>query len=78
MATKTLTITEEAYRKLKMRKRKNESFSDVINRVMPYTDWSDFIGILSRNSAEKLKQSIEESRTEWTLHDEQIYKKMGN
>ena len=78
MATKTLTITEEAYRKLKMRKRKNESFSDVINRVMPYTDWSDFIGILSRNSAEKLKKSIEESRKELTLHDGQIYKKMGN
>lgn len=64
MATKTITITEEAYSKLKMRKKPNESFSQVINRVMPYTDWSDLTGILSRKSAETLNASIRESRKE--------------
>ncbi len=62
MATKTITITEEAYGKLKMRKKENESFSEVINRVMPYTDWKDFIGILSPKSANRLERSIKESR----------------
>ncbi len=35
MATKTITITEEAYGKLKMRKKGNDSFGDVINRIAP-------------------------------------------
>ena len=64
MATKTITITEEAYGKLKMRKKENESFSEVINRVMPYTDWADFVGILSKKSVNKLEKSIRESRKE--------------
>ncbi len=64
MATKTITITEEAYEKLKMRKKENESFSEVINRVMPYTDWRDFIGIFSETSALKLEKSIKKSRRE--------------
>ena len=64
MATKTITITERAYEKLKLRKKENESFSDVINRVMPYTDWKDFIGVLSTKSANRLRKSIRESRKE--------------
>ncbi len=64
MATKTITITERAYEKLKLRKKENESFSDVINRVMPYTDWKDFIGIFSEASALKLERSIKKMRKE--------------
>ena len=64
MATKTITITEEAYEKLKLRKKESESFSEVINRVMPYTDWTAFVGVLSGKSADKLEKSIEESRKE--------------
>ncbi len=64
MATKTITITEAAYEKLKMRKKENESFSDVINRVMPYTDWNEFIGIFSEKSALKLERSIKKVRKE--------------
>lgn len=33
MATKTITITEDAYRQLRGLKRANESFSDVIERL---------------------------------------------
>ncbi len=65
MATKTITITEEAYGKLKLRKKGNESFSDVINRIAPYAKWEDFIGILSEESAKKLRESVEESRRSW-------------
>jgi len=65
MATKTITITEAAYHKLKMRKRGKESFSDVINRMMPYTNWMDFVGVLSKKSADGLRKSVEESRRSW-------------
>ncbi len=65
MATKTITITEEAYNKLKIRKKGKESFSDVINRTMPYSDWEDLVGVLSKKSADNLMKSVEESRKSW-------------
>ena len=77
MATKTITITEGAYEKLKMRKKENESFSDVINRTMPYTDWTEFIGVLSEESARKLEESIKESRKSWSKRLDEINKKLG-
>jgi len=33
MATKTISLTEEAYERLKAHKREDESFSDVVNRL---------------------------------------------
>jgi predicted CopG family antitoxin len=38
MATKTLTITEDAYERLKAHKRGDESFSDVVNRLSKSRD----------------------------------------
>ena len=35
MSTKTITITEEAYERLKSRKGKNQSFSEVIVQNLP-------------------------------------------
>ena len=78
MATKTITITEDAYGKLKIRKRKNESFSDVINRIMPYTNWLDFAGILSKESAQKLKKSVDEGRKEWEARSTRISERLGD
>lgn len=76
MATKTITITQGAYEKLKIRKRGNESFSDVINKIAPYTDWEDFVGILSKKSAEKLRKSVEESRKSWSKTSAEIERKL--
>ena len=76
MATKTITITEEAYNKLKVRKKGNESFSEVINRIAPFTDWSDFAGVLSKKSADKLEESIKELRKESEKRAERIARLM--
>ncbi|MBI2451502.1 antitoxin VapB family protein [Candidatus Pacearchaeota archaeon] len=64
MSTKTISITEEAYRRLaSLRERENESFSEVIKRVTGKTKLRDFFGILSKDATDELEETIIESRS---------------
>ena len=62
MATKTITVTEDAYEALKALKDKNESFSETILRVAKRKPLSYFYGCLSKESGEKLENAIMEAR----------------
>ena len=62
MATKTISITEDAYERLAALKNENESFSGVIGRITHKPKLSDFHGILSEEVADKLEKSIKELR----------------
>ena len=62
MPTRTISITEEAYERLKVRKENNESFSDVINKITGKRSIMDLAGILSKEQAEKLEKHIRERR----------------
>ncbi len=62
MATKTLTITEDAYERLAARKENNESFSEVIVRYFPKHSLMEIAGILTHEEAGSLRRSIAESR----------------
>jgi predicted CopG family antitoxin len=64
MATKTISITEEAYERLKALKKENESFSIVINRVVGKKKHKlrDLHGILAGRRGEALEKSIAEGR----------------
>lgn len=64
MATKTISITKEAYDRLKTRKAPGESFSDVIVRLTERKSLSEFAGMLSPSSAKALGEAIEEIRRE--------------
>ena len=73
MATKTISITEEAYERLKYRKNETESFSQVINRMTNKRELSDFFGILSREEADLLEKTIEKNRKiNSKLHEKRI------
>ena len=62
MAVKTITITDNAYTALKSLKNERESFSDTIMRIAGKKPLRSFIGILSKKSAEDIKDIIERRR----------------
>ena len=75
MATKTISITEDAYRRLaNQRIRENESFSEVINREFKKKfRLRDFHGIISKEAADALENSmIEDRKIHRELHEKRI------
>lgn len=62
MTTKTISLDEEAYERLKAHKREGESFSDVVKRIAGERSWMDVAGILSESEAETLSEIVEEGR----------------
>ncbi|HIJ97599.1 TPA: antitoxin VapB family protein [archaeon] len=58
MATKTLSITEEAYERLSARKEPLESFSDVIIKITGRASLAELAGVLSRKEAAELRANI--------------------
>jgi len=62
MATKTISLDEEAYERLKAHKREGESFSEVVKRIAGERSWTEVAGILSDTEAEDLERVIENGR----------------
>ena len=62
LATRTISITDEAYQRLKAKKETNESFTDVINRLTKKRSLMELVGILSDNELEILEKSVTKSR----------------
>lgn len=62
MATKTISLDEEAYERLKARKEEGESFSETVKRLAGERSWNEVVGILSEDEATDLETAIEEGR----------------
>ena len=69
MAVRTITVTEEAYRRLRAHKGDSESFSDVHIRLTRRQPASDLVGILSHETADSLRKAIAEDRARRRLLD---------
>ncbi len=76
MATKTLTITEDAYERLAVMKTGHESFSDVIIKNFPKHSLLELAGILSHGEAEQMRRRIAESRALSGKRMERIAKRL--
>ena len=60
MAFKTISLSEDAYRLLRARKRKGESFTEVVRRLAGPPTADEFEAILDAEEAEEL-QALAES-----------------
>lgn len=56
---RTIRLTEDAYCQLKRRKRDDESFSDIVSRLVGERSLLDLAGILTDEEAAELREVIE-------------------
>ena len=76
MATKTITITEDAYGLLAAEKKNKESFSDVIKTHFKKHSFSDLIGLLNDKEAEEFHKHVKESRAASSKRLDRIAKEL--
>ena len=62
MATKTLTITEDAYERLLNAKEREESFSEIIVKHFPKRSLLELAGLFSAKEADDLRAHIRARR----------------
>lgn len=62
MGSKNISISDEAYSRLKKFKGRNESFTDVINRLTNKATLLDLRGTLTKDEAESMLKNIREAR----------------
>jgi predicted CopG family antitoxin len=62
VAVRTITVTEEAYLRLRAHKGESESFSDVVIRLTRRRPLTDFAGVLSHETAKTLRVAVAEDR----------------
>jgi predicted CopG family antitoxin len=58
MGTRTISVSDEAYARLKALKRQGESFSDVISRLTSRKHLSELAGVLNEKEAKSLEKTI--------------------
>ena len=66
MGTKTISLEDSAYSKLKAAKRPGESFSDIVHRILGSREPSllEFTKLLDRKASEELVRAIARMREE--------------
>ena len=62
MPTRTISLDEEAYERLRAHKREGESFSDVVKRLAGERSWSEVAGILTNGEADALEDAVAAGR----------------
>ncbi len=62
MSTKTISITREAYDRLRARKGPEESFTDVILRLTDRRPLAEYAGMLGKTSVKAMRKAIEAAR----------------
>lgn len=66
MGSKTIGIRDEVYERLKARKRDDESFTDLVDRLLNEStpEWREGFGTLSKEDGDELERIVERSRSQ--------------
>ncbi|KXB05651.1 hypothetical protein AKJ50_00295 [candidate division MSBL1 archaeon SCGC-AAA382A13] len=64
MGTKTISIKDEAYERLRKFKKEGESFTDLINRLTRKRSLLELPELVEKEEAKSLEKAIEESSEE--------------
>ncbi|MWV40550.1 antitoxin VapB family protein [Natrialba sp. INN-245] len=64
MGTKTISLADDAYEKLKAHKREGESFSDVVRRLTGGVTLAEYHGTLEEDTADELAAIVDRRREE--------------
>ena len=64
MGTKTISLSDDAYERLSAAKRDGESFSDVVRRLAPGIQLTDYVGALDEATGDELEQTVADRRTQ--------------
>jgi predicted CopG family antitoxin len=64
VGTKTISLADDAYEKLKARKREEESFSDVVRRLAGGVTLAEYHGAIEAETADELETVVERRREE--------------
>ena len=66
MGTKTISLADDAYEKLKAEKREGESFSDVVRRLAGGITLAEYHGVFDAETADELEAIVDGRRQERT------------
>lgn len=77
MSTRTISLDEEAYERLKAHKRGDESFSDVVKRLAGERSWKEVAGILTDEEADDLENAIDEGRARSRERSDRLAREFG-
>ncbi len=73
MSTKTISLSEDAYKRLKALKKEKESFTDLVKRLCSGVKLKDFHGVLKEESAEEIEKIIRKEREKHReTHEERV------
>ncbi len=64
MGSKTISVSDEAYARLKARKKPGESFSDTINRLTSRKRLSELAGVLDENDIRVIEKAVTAIRSQ--------------
>jgi predicted CopG family antitoxin len=64
MGTKTIGVREDVYERLRARKRDDESFTDLMDRLLDESkvDWREGFGTLDEDDAAEIEELVKQSR----------------
>ena len=77
MPTRTISLDEVAYERLKAHKRGTESFSDVVKRLAGERSWKEVSGILTDEEADDLEDAIDAGRKRSRERSDRIARELG-